>query len=147
MGFTGYHRNVIATVGSDSYTIPTGNLVLRNDPVTRAGSFALELINSTMVFRFDGWLVRAEFSYDQLTDGANDDIRSFVEGILDQKICVIDFDPEDEYPMEDRSITFVLESAPDAVVADFQHRARHRTSSFNLVSKSFLQTPLVWVTS
>lgn len=147
MAFTSYHENVIATVGSDNFTLPVGNMVLRNDPVSKAGSFALELINSNMKQRIDGWVVRVEFSYSELTGTANDTIRSFIEAILDTKICTIDFDPLDEFPMEDRTITFILEAAPSAVQADFRHRARNRTSSMQLVSRTWLTTPLEWITS
>ncbi len=146
MAFTSYHRNVVATVGSDNFTLPVGNMVLRNDPVSKAGSFALERINSSMKQRIDGWVVRVEFTYDELTGTVNDDIRSFIEAILDTKICTIDFDPLDEFPAEDRTVTFVLEGAPSAVQANFRHRARHRTAAMQLVSRTWLTTPLEWIT-
>lgn len=146
MAFESYHRNVVATVGSDNFTIPVGNMLLRNDPVSRAGSFALELFNSSMVQRIDGWLVRVEFSYDEIALDANVTIREFIEAVLDDGICVIDFDPDDEFVAEDRTITFVLESAPEAVVASFSGRARNRTSAFQLVSKTWLSAPLEWIT-
>ncbi len=147
MAFGSYHRNVVATVGSDNYTIPVGNLLLRNDPVSRAGSFALELFNSSMVQRIDGWLIRVQFAYNEIGATSNDTIREFLEAILDTGICVIDFDPDNEFPLEDRTIIFVLELAPNAVIAIFDGRARNRSSEFQLVSKAWLTAPLEWITS
>ena len=145
MAWNYYHKEVVATVGSDSFTLPTGNLKLQNEPVSRAGSFAIELFNSTMIQRLDGWNVMAEFDWNELSDGVDATVRSFIEAILDTKQCTVDFDPDDEFPAETRTVDFILKSAPGAVLASFDGRARNRRSTFTLISRRQFDTPIEWI--
>lgn len=147
MAWNYYHKNVVAAVGSVSFSLPTGNLKLRNEPVSRAGSFAIELFNSKIIQRFDGWNVVAEFDWNELSGGTDTVIRSFVEAILEEKQCTIDFDPDDEFPAENRSIDFILQSASGTVIANFNGRARNRRSTFSLISRRQFSEPAEWITS
>lgn len=145
MAYSYYHPTVSATVGANQYTLPTGNLRLSNEPVSRAGSFAITLFNSKVIQSVDGWLVRAQFSYPHLENSVDNDIRIFIEDLLDAGQCTVDFDPDGEFDPENRTIDFVLESAPEAVVADFVGRARHKPSSLNLVSRRQFTAPVEWI--
>ena len=149
MAWTTYHKDVTATVGSDSYTLPTGNLELMNDPVSKAGSFALQRINSSFKQRIDGWMVLARFDYSELSGGVDADIRSMVEAALNSTtgIITVNFDPLNEYPAEDRTIDFILKAAPNAVVATFEGRARKRRSNFEMISRRQFTAPIEWITS
>ncbi len=145
MSWNYYHKTVVATVGSTTYDLPVGNLVLRNEPVSKAGSFAIELFNSAVLQRIDGWFVMADFSYDELTGDANETIRMFIESALAEGVCTIDFDPEDEFPSETRTVEMIIKEAPGAIQANFASRARSRTSTFSLISRRQLTEPLEWI--
>ena len=144
MSWNDYHKSVLATVGSNEYVIPTGSLRLANEPVSRSGSLAVSLFNSRVIQSIDGWLVRAQFTWPHLGQAVDDRIRLFIEDILADGVCTIDFDPEEEFE-DPRTVDFVLESAPDAVVADFVGRARHRPAAFNLVSRRQFADPIEWI--
>ena len=145
MSWNYYHEKVVATVGTTTYDIPVGNLVLVNEPVSKAGSFAIELFNSARIQRVDGWFVKANFSYDELTGAANETIRLFIEMLLDEGVCTVDFDPLDEFPAENRTVEMILMEGQGVIQANFNERARSRTSTFSLISRRQLTEPLEWI--
>lgn len=145
MAWNYYHKTVVATVGTDTFTLPTGNLKLQNAPVSRTGAFAIELFNSTYKQRVDGWNVVAEFDWRELADGVDATVRSFIEALLDEKQCTIDFDPDNEFPSETRTIDFILDGGSGAVIASFNGRARNRSSTFALISRRQFDSPTEWI--
>lgn len=146
MAWGTYHTNVVATVGSNTYDLPVGNMRLANEPFSRNGLLAQPLFNSRVIQTIDGWLVRLSFTHAHLSDGADDTIRLFLEAVLDAGICTIDFDPDEEFETS-RTIDFVLEEAANSVRAEFVGRGRIRPSSLSLVSRRLFTAPVDWITS
>lgn len=145
MAWNLYQQSVTAQVGSSTFVLPMGSLKLANEPVSRSGSLAVPLFNGRVVQQIDGWYVKATFDYAELSGGADDTVREFIEAILDAGSCTIDFDPDDEFAPTAHTIDFVLLEAPGAVQATFSGRARGRSAAFQLISRRQFTEPIEWL--
>lgn len=142
MAWDAFHNRVDVTAGGATYSLPVDRLTVTAGLFSRAGSTAVELFDGRIVQRVDGYRLRAEFAWNELTEAHGQQLRLALSSLVTAGGGTFDLDPGSPVA---KTFYGVIEDGAEALLAEFDGGVRSRPASISVVSSTILTAQPDWI--
>lgn len=144
MSFNIFTKEILFTVGSNTYLIPIWNMSVRSGP------YAREVGEGTAIKAFDGrsyqvhqgWRSRCTLDWPEMTVESQKILYDMLVDLISTGVATVNFNPSSTA----QTINMILEDPADALQAVFQNNARNRPGRLSLISQNISSSSPPWIT-
>lgn len=142
MAWNAFHNRIDVVANGATRSLPVDQLTVTAVPFSRSGGTAVELFDGRIVQRVDGYRVRVELAWNELTEAHGAELRRALSDLVQAGGGVVDLDPGAAVA---KQVEVVVEDASECLRATFDGSVRGRPASISMVAKTITTTTPSWI--